>query len=164
MTSAEIYKINNDILNIKKEIVKTIKKEDGIRFRIFKDALTKYSFPYYEDKYKDYIINNINDDIDNDKVKLIAEHMNILDHNNYYYIVSLYLELFNDDCEKMIDIRQERRQLEIKYDEIIKIKQELEIKIINNNSKKEIIKKMINIIIIYFIAISGYLYIQCKMK
>jgi hypothetical protein len=163
MTSNELYKINNDISNIKNDIVKTIKKEDGIRFRIFKDAIEdKHSFPYYYRKYEDYIINNKNDDIENDKVKSIAEHMNIGDSNNYYYVVSLYLEIFNEDCEKIVDIRRERRLLEVKYDEMIKIKEELEIEIINNNSKKEFIKKVIMIIIIYLISTT--VYIQWTMK
>jgi hypothetical protein len=41
MSSNELYKINNDIYNIKREIIKTIKKEDAIRFKIFKDGLDK---------------------------------------------------------------------------------------------------------------------------
>jgi len=44
MSSNELYKINNDILNVKREIIKTIKKEDAIRFKIFKDGLDKIVF------------------------------------------------------------------------------------------------------------------------
>jgi hypothetical protein len=72
------------------------------------------------------------------------------------------LEIFNEDCEKIVDIRRERRLLEVKYDEMIKIKEELEIEIINNNSKKEFIKKVIMIIIIYLISTA--VYIQWTMK
>ena len=160
MTSTEIY---NDINNIKKEIIKTIKKEDKIRFHLFKDALNKNSFPYYERKYEDFLINGNNDDIEDDKIRSIANYMNI-DNLDYYYIVSSYVELFNNDYDMIFDIRQERRQLEIKYDELIKINEELEIKRINNNAKKEFIKKVIIIISIYLLSIYGYLYIQCKMK
>jgi hypothetical protein len=159
MSSNELYKINNDICNIKKEIIKTIKKEDAIRFKIFKDGLDKNSFPYYNSKYEELIINDRDDDIENDKIKSIAEYMNINDRDNYYYIVSSYLELFNQDCEKIVDIRQERRLLEIKYDEMINIKNELEIIINNNKAKKEFIKNIIKIIIIYLIIIIIYLYI-----
>jgi hypothetical protein len=105
------------------------------------------------------IINDIDDDIENDKIKSIAEYMNINNRDNYYYIVSSYLELFNQDCEKIVDIRQERRLLEIKYDEMINIKNELEIIINNNKAKKEFIKNIIKIIIIYLIIIIIYLYI-----
>ena len=155
----ELYKINNDIDNIKKEIIKTIKKEDGIRFRIFKDALNKNSFPYYESKYEDFLINDKNDDIEDDKIKSIAKHMNIDELNNYYYIVSSYVELFNNDCEILFDIRQEKRQLEVKYDDMIRLRDELKIDIDNHNAKKLLITSKIKIIIIYLIITIIYLFI-----
>ena len=155
----ELYKINNDIDNIKKEIIKTIKKEDGIRFRIFKDALNKNSFPYYESKYEDFLINDKNDDIEDDKIKSIAKHMNIDELNNYYYIVSSYVELFNNDCEILFDIRQEKRQLDVKYDDMIRLRDELKIDIDNHNAKKLLITSKIKIIIIYLIITIIYLFI-----
>lgn len=155
----ELYKINNDIDNIKKEIIKTIKKEDGIRFRIFKDALNKNSFPYYESKYEDFLINDKNDDIEDDKIKSIAKHMNIDELNNYYYIVSSYVELFNNDCEILFDIRQEKRQLEVKYDDMIRLRDELKTDIDNHNAKKLLITSKIKIIIIYLIITIIYLFI-----
>ena len=155
----ELYKINNDIDNIKKEIIKTIKKEDGIRFRIFKDALNKHSFPYYESKYEDFLINDKNDDIEDDSIKSIAKHMNIDELNNYYYIVSSYVELFNNDCEILFDIRQEKRQLEVKYDDMIRLRDELKTDIDNHNAKKLLITSKIKIIIIYLIITIIYLFI-----
>lgn len=155
----ELYKINNDIDNIKKEIIKTIKKEDGIRFRIFKDALNKNSFPYYESKYEDFLINDKNDDIEDDSIKSIAKHMNIDELNNYYYIVSSYVELFNNDCEILFDIRQEKRQLEVKYDDMIRLRDELKTDIDNHNAKKLLITSKIKIIIIYLIITIIYLFI-----
>jgi hypothetical protein len=155
----ELYKINNDIDNIKKEIIKTIKKEDGIRFRIFKDALNKNSFPYYESKYEDFLINDKNDDIEDDKIKSIAKHMNIDELNNYYYIVSSYIELFNNDCEILFDIRQEKRQLDVKYDDMIRLRDELKTDIDNHNAKKLLITSKIKIIIIYLIITIIYLFI-----
>ena len=155
----ELYKIENDINNIKKEIIKTIKKEDAIKFRIFKDALNKNSFPYYESKYEDFLINGRNDDMDDDKIKSIANHMNIDEINNYYYIVSSYVELFNNDCEILFDIRQEKRQLEVKYDDMIRLRDELKIDIDNHNAKKLLITSKIKIIIIYLIITIIYLFI-----
>ena len=154
-----LYKINNDIDNIKKEIIKTIKKEDGIRFRIFKDALNKNSFPYYESKYEDFLINDKNDDIEDDKIKSIAKHMNIDELNNYYYIVSSYVELFNNDCEILFDIRQKKRQLENRYDNMIRLRDELKKDIDNKKARNEIIKIIILLIIIYLIITIIYLFI-----
>ena len=153
----ELYKIENDINNIKKEIIKTIKKEDGIKFRIFKDALNKNSFPYYESKYEDFLINGKNDDIEDDKIKSIAKHMNIDKLNNYYYIVSSYVELFNNDCEILFDIRQEKRQLEVKYDDMIRLRDELKKDIDNYNAKKLLINSKIKIILIYLIITIIYI-------
>lgn len=153
----ELYKIENDINNIKKEIIKTIKKEDAIKFRIFKDALNKNSFPYYESKYEDFIINEINDNINEDKIKVIAKHMKIDNLNNYYYLVSSYLELFNNDYDNIFDIRQKRRELDIKYDDMVKIRDDLKTVIDNKNAKKVFIKNMINFILIYIIITIIYI-------
>ena len=153
----ELYKIENDINNIKKEIIKTIKKEDAIKFRIFKDALNKNSFPYYESKYEDFLINGKNDDIEDDKIKSIAKHMNIDKLNNYYYIVSSYVELFNNDCEILFDIRQEKRELEVKYDDMIRLRDELKKDIDNYNAKKLLINSKIKIILIYLIITIIYI-------
>jgi hypothetical protein len=158
----ELYKINNDIANLKKDIIKTMKKEDTIKFKLFKDALIKNSFPYYDNKYEDLIINGRNDDIDNDKINLIAKYMNIDETYNYYYLVSSYLELFNNDYDNIFEIRQERRLLEIKYDEMINMKNELEIVINNNKEKKEIIINGIKMSIIYLMIIIIYVYMQWK--
>lgn len=158
----ELYKINNDIANLKKDIIKTMKKEDTIKFKLFKDALIKNSFPYYDNKYEDLIINGRNDDIDNDKINLIAKYMNIDENHNYYYLVSSYLELFNNDYDNIFEIRQERRLLEIKYDEMINMKNELEIVINNNKEKKEIIINGIKMSIIYLMIIIIYVYMQWK--
>lgn len=146
-----LYKINNDIDNIKKDIIKTIKKEDSIRFHLIKDAFGENSFPYYERKFKDYVING-----KDDNMKLIAKHMNIDKMDNYYYIISKYLEIYNDDCDNIFEIRRKRRLLENKYDETIKIKEELEIEINNNKAKKELINKIIIIIIIIYLIIVLY--------
>ena len=51
--------------------------------------------------------------------------MNIDKLNNYYYIVSSYVELFNNACEILFDIRQEKRQLEVKYDVMFRLRDEL---------------------------------------
>lgn len=150
----ELYKINNNINNIKNDIIKTLKKEDGIRFRLYKDALNKYSFPYYETKYEDLVINN-NDN--NTSIKLIVKQMNIENLNNNYNIVKSYLELFNTDYDDIFNIRNERRKLEIKYDEMIKIKEDLEIIIDNYNARNIFIKNMIKIIIIYLIITIIYI-------
>ena len=150
----ELYKINNNINNIKNDIIKTLKKEDGIRFRLYKDALNKYSFPYYETKYEDLVINN-NDN--NTSIKLIVKQMNIENLNNNYNIVKSYLELFNTDYDDIFNIRNERRKLEIKYDEMIKIKENLEIVIDNYNARNIFIKNMIKIIIIYLIITIIYI-------
>ncbi len=158
----ELYKINNDIANLKQDIIKTMKKEDAIKFRIFKDALIKNSFPYYDNKFEDLIINGRNDDIDNDKINLIAKYMNIDESHNYYYLVSSYLELFNNDYDNIFEIRQERRLLEIKYDEMINMKNEFEIVINNNKEKKEIIINGIKMSIIYLMIIIIYVYMQWK--
>jgi hypothetical protein len=158
----ELYKINNDIANLKKDIIKTMKKEDAIKFRLFKDALIKNSFPYYDNKFEDLIINGRNDDIDNDKINLIAKYMNIDENHNYYYLVSSYLELFNNDYDNIFEIRQERRLLEIKYDEMINMKNELEIVINNNKEKKEIIINGIKMSIIYLMIIIIFIYMQWK--
>jgi hypothetical protein len=150
----ELYKINNDIMNIKKEIIKTIKKEDAIRFRLFKDALNKNSFPYYKCKYESLTI----DDIDNDEmIKSITKYMNI-ENDNYYNIVKSYLELFNIDYNEIFQIKQEKIKLERRYDELIILKEDLEIKLDNYKAKKELIKNMIIIILIYLIITLIYLY------
>ena len=150
----ELYKINNNINNIKNDIIKTLKKEDGIRFRLYKDALNKYSFPYYDTKYEDLVINNNNDDT---SIKQIVKQMNIENLNNNYNIVKSYLELFNTDYDDIFNIIQKRRKLEIKYDEMIKIKEDLEIIIDNYNARNIFIKNMIKIIIIYLIITIIYI-------
>ena len=82
--------------------------------------------------------------------------MNIDKMDNYYYIISKYLEIYNDDCDNIFEIRRKRRLLENKYDETIKIKEELEIEINNNKAKKELINKIIIIIIIIYLIIVLY--------
>lgn len=150
----ELYKINNDINNIKKDIIKTLKKEDGLRFRLIKDALNKNSFPYYEFKYEDLVIN----DNDNDCIiKSIIKHMNIDNLNNNYNIVKSYLELFNTDYEDIFKIIQERKSLESKYEKMMKMKEDLEIVIDNYNARNVFIKNMINIILIYLIITLIYI-------
>lgn len=155
----ELYKINNDINNIKKEIIKTLKKEDGIRFQLFKESLNKNSFPYYESKYEEFLINGKNDDIEDDKIWSIANYMNIEENMDYYYILSSHLEIYNNNYDKIFEIRHMRRELEVKYDKMVNMKNELEIIIDNYNAKKEIIKNIIKIIIIYLMIIFIFIYL-----